>query len=326
MGTASDGSFYLDVQAGEYDVVASSEFVPGSPSIGSENPGVRIRVVEGNVCSSVSLRQPRRARLRLNATNLVTQEPIKDVDASFRLDAKEIWRGTANQQQELLVPGNSDLQVQVFARGYENSAVLAILPLQPGEVRELAVALRPVASGCVTGTVVDENGLSLQRARLQLASLSESGGSHDVAYSDENGHFRFDHVQPGRYAIFANVEGYPLPGEADGSEAATSVSPGGSCSDVSMKLGPKAAKLSVKVIDALTRKPIKDAEAWASAGDSQDAWTLRMIADPMPVPALISFDVYASAPGYAKAGPLSVSPLQAEEAHQVIIALQPKAK
>jgi hypothetical protein len=93
-----------------------------------------------------------------------------------------------------------------------------------------------------------------------------------------------------------------------------------------MKVGPKAAKLSVKVIDALTRKPIKDAEAWASAGDSQDAWTLRMIADPMPVPALISFDVYASAPGYAKAGPLSVSPLPAEEAHQVIIALQPKAK
>lgn len=329
VGTDSEGMFLLDrLPAGEYDVIACNEYVPGSPSIGPENEDahVRTRLVEGHVCSSVSLRQPRRARLRLRATNAVTQESIKPIDATFRLNAEEIWRGTANEQQELLVPVNAGLQVQVFAPGYENSDVLQISPLQPGEVRDLAVALRPVAMGCVSGTVVDAEAAALQGVRLQLDPISHGAGSQGIAFSDENGHFQFDQVQPGHYVIFAHADGYPLPGGVDGADAGAAVPPGRSCSDVSIKLGPKAAKLSVEVIDAVTRKPIKGAEAWAGAGDSQNAWTLRMVADPMPVPALTSFEVNASAPGYAKAEPLNISPLQPEEAHQVIIALQRKAE
>jgi hypothetical protein len=326
--TDSDGYFFADVPAGEYDVIATDRSDLASPGVVQAEPGdaLRTKVIAGKSCSSVSLRQPQRARLRFMATNALTEEFVDSVDASFRLNAKERWRGGTNEQQELLVPANSSLEVQVSARGYEDPELLQISPLQPGEAREVPVTLRPVAMGCITGTAVDEQGSPLGNATLQTSSQTQ-GGSCGRASTDASGHFRFDEVQPGAYTLFTQAKGYPLPGVEDGSVARVAVPPGRVCPEVSIRLGRKAARLSVKIADGVTRKPVKGAEVWVSGEYIQGGgWSLRAIADPTLVPALTAFEIHVTAQGYLKAPPRAFLPMQPEETQQLTIALQPESQ
>jgi len=330
VATGGDGYFVMDhVPAGkEYDVFTSDKDELGSMNSPKAKPSgaVRIRTVEDQ-CPEITLRQPPRARLHLKVTDLLTGEAVKSVASRFRFHGEWYWRGGTGEQGAFLVPPNSEIEIQIGAVGYEDSEILKASSPQPGKAREVAVALRPLQMGCITGSVVDQQGAPVAGARIQT---SAGGGNFDRRIpwktTDAKGRFRIDGAQPGGYAIFTQAEGYSLPGnQQDGSVTDVTVPSGSACADVAIKLGPRAAKLSVKVIDAVTQTPLEDAEVWA-AGNFVHAggWSQKVGADPTPVPALTQFNVYAHAAGYLNAQALTILPMQPEQTQQITIALQPK--
>ena len=55
---------------------------------------------------------------------------------------------------------------------------------------------------------------------------------------------------------------------------------GANCADATIRLGPKAAKLRVTVLNGMTQEPIKGAKVWLT-GDFEDqgGWSLRVSGD-----------------------------------------------
>jgi hypothetical protein len=329
--TDSDGRFRIDMMpVGEYDVATSDEYKGDLRSIKfpavKPSSAVRATALAGNQCSSVTLRQPPRARLHLNVSNLLTGEPIKSPVGSFRFGALSLWDGGTNKQGDLFVPPNADLEVHVGAHGYENSEIIKISSLQPGEVHEVSAALRPVQTGCLVGSAVDQQSLPVIGVKIQPSISAEHLETRVPSkLTDKNGRFRFDGVQPGDYTVFTDAAGYPPTLNQEGLEyARVSVQPISACADIAIRLGPKAAKLRVRVVDAVTRKPLQGSTVWLDGEHGgHGLWSLRVIGDPMLIPALRQFHVSARAQGYLRSQTLTISPLQPEETQQLTIELQP---
>lgn len=326
VGTDSDGEFEIDgLEAGErYAVLASDKPLPGyvRPSSMGEGGAAPTTVVAESECPSLTLRLPARARLLVKATNLLTGEPIKSVHAQFRFDIESSWGGDVEEHGELLVPPDSSIEVQVGAAGYAISDALTITTPEPGQERKVEVALRPVQMGCIAGAVIDEQGSGVAKARIQASSETERFLPPSFTSTDANGRFRIDSVQPGPHIIFVDAMDYPL--TLSGGHTRINVPPGVQCADAMIALGPKAAKLRVRVVDSVTQEPVKDAEVWLSGKYTNGGWGMRGIADPTPVPALSLITVHATAEGYVESQPVTVSPMEPEQTQEITIALQPK--
>jgi Carboxypeptidase regulatory-like domain len=323
--TDSDGFFKFDqLLAGEeYDVLASDKSFD-SDIDKSEMGAVHATAASESQCPRVTLLQRARAHLHVRATDMITGEPVKSVNAHFRLDSDNSWRGCIDEHGELLVPPGSDLGVQVGAAGYETSGVLRITTPQPDEADEVAVEMRPVQMGCIDGTVLDLEGRGVPGADIQTSSGPEDFQLGTRTSADANGQFRVGGIQPANYWIFVNATGYPpsLTRIID----RVPVPPGPNCASATVRLGPKAAKLRVTVINGMTQEPIMSAVVWLNGEfKPQGGWSLRVGRVVSPVPALTQFTVTARAESYETAQPLTISPMQPGETREVTIALTPKS-
>jgi hypothetical protein len=263
--TDSDGFFMLDqVLAGEeYEVLASDNPVVHSVSSAIKSVGAVQAIASAeNQCPSVTLLQPARAHLRVKATDMFTVEPVKSIQAHFRFDSEKSWRGGVDEHGELFVPPDSSLEVQIRAAGYENSEVLKIASPQPGDTFDVALESRPVQTGCIVGTALDLEGIGVSGAGIQTSSGGETFNMGAQTSTDSKGQFRISGVQPANYAIFVTAAGYPPSLTQSGMQTTVAVLPGANCADAMIRLGPKAAKLTVTVINGMTQEPIKGAEVW----------------------------------------------------------------
>jgi carboxypeptidase family protein len=325
VGTDSEGYFRIDsIPAGEYDLFTGDEVRGKLPNgrLNIDNSVAPTKSAATGQCSSVTMRRLPRARIRLAGKDLLTSQPISSVQARFRLNGQTEWRGFSDGQ-DLLVPPLTDLVVQLDALGYEESELVQTA-LQPGEQHELTVALRPTQIGCISGKVLDQSGVPVSGVRVQ----PDLAGEHlarqpGVRVTDKNGGFKFERVQPGSYNVFANAPTmeYPLPFDI----ASTVMVPASSgCAEITINLGPKAARLELKVIDAFTRQPLQGFTAHVFGGDgAHNSWSFAFIANPMPIPALITMSVSAAATGYQAAKDVAFGPLQPEETQQLTIELLP---
>lgn len=325
--TDEDGAFEIDeLHAGErYAVLASDKQFPGyvSPSSMREGGAAPATVVAEGECPSLTLHLPARARLLVEATNLLTGEPIRSVHAQFRFDTEWSWKSDVNERGELVAPPDSAFEVRIGAAGYATSAALKITTSKPGEEHEIAIALRPVQMGCISGTVIDEQGSGVPQARIQAISANERFLPSASTSTDAAGQFRIDGVQPGPHTILVDAAGYPFTAPYRVMTGIT-VTSGAPCADAIMALGPKAAKLRVRVVDSVTQEPVKDASVWLIGEYTNGGWSMRVIADPTPVPALSLITVHAAAEGYIESQPVTVSPMEPEQTQEITIALQPK--
>jgi hypothetical protein len=341
VGTDFDGSFRIDtaVLAGEgYDLLAreSSSFEQIVDS--SEIPeGAAIRAIAGEEdrCPFVTLRQRAPARLEVKAVNLLTGAPIPVVDAHFRFSGEKSWRGATDEKGELLLSPDTHLEVQVGAAGYEDSQVSDILTPEAGNKDDLSIALRPEETGCITGTLVDQKGLPVPKARIQAAdSMRQSFLSGGVTYSGADGRFEFEDMRPGKYLIFTYPAEYPMPLTQMEDVGHVTVASGIDCADASMRLGPRAAKLRVHVMDATTHELIKEAQVHMTGSLANGGWSQNVGADReepadgdraalIPVPALTTITVDASSKGYANSQTLTISPMQPQQVQDITILLQP---
>ncbi len=79
-----------------------------------------------------------------------------------------------------------------------------IRPLRAGETRRVDVTLKPVPRGsAVTGVVTNENGQPVVGATIEIEWQDDR-----IAYTDDEGRFRIDDVDPRRDAVIVRAAGY----------------------------------------------------------------------------------------------------------------------
>jgi hypothetical protein len=198
---------------------------------------------------------------------------------------------------------------------------------------DLPVALRPAPIGCITGTIVDQNGSPVPAAKIQAGAGGKGFESGEVTYSNADGRFKFEDMRPGEYLLFIYAAEYPLPVvQPQDTVGPVTVPLGTGCADASKSLGPRAAKLKLHVIHAITQEPLKDARAHLNGNHANGGgWSLNAGSDGpadndgailIEVPALTTFTIQAGGKGYADSQTLPLSPLQPQQVQEITIVLQ----
>jgi hypothetical protein len=334
-GTDRDGRFRItNLSPGNYGIATGEEFRADFFKMRFANAkdvkNVALTTVTAIVsgCPSVTLHRPQRAHIHLLAKDALTAQDVSTAKAAFRYNAQTSWNRNRNNEQDLIVPPLMEFQLQAGASGYEDSPIMTIPPLQPGETHELPLSLRPLQRGCISGQVVDQLGVPASGVSVQ-PSLAGDLMDRRVypKTTDKSGQFRFEGVHPGEYSLSPNALqlGYSeIPGHEN--DVFITVEPSAGCKDITINLGPKGAKIELKVMDAQTQQPLVGFETFVSGVLANGGTWLRSFnTTPVLVPALKSLDVVAGKNGYRDSKKVPVGPLQPEETRQITIELYPSA-
>jgi Carboxypeptidase regulatory-like domain len=137
-------------------------------------------------------------------------------------------------------------------------------PIRPAHARPGSTNQSAKGLGTIEGRVVTREGKPVSSATVYAFEYGRS----PMATTDGQGGFTLRNLPAGNHAIFAYKESDGFPnllwsfyGEAYAKEAFPVVNVGENqvVRDVIIRLGPQAGRLLIRVIDARTRQPIKDA-------------------------------------------------------------------
>jgi len=194
-------------------------------------------------------------------------------------------------------------------------------------------------SGVITGTVLDENGSPVAKARVHIGEkdvlvVHRLINFHDT---DADGHFRIAHVPWGTYLVLAGKEdaGYPdTQGTfySGGGTPTVVISEASPVADVTLNLGPKAGVLELEpVTDAITGKEIRSAAIRLKRAENPDLFiytsaTQRRLLIPAFTEVLIAITAggYKPWPGPDRAATEGRIFLNPEEVQKLQVTLQPE--
>jgi hypothetical protein len=173
--------------------------------------------------------------------------------------------------------------------------------------------------GSIRGTVVDDRGSPLSKARVHANALDGRPRGALIRYveTDENGRFIIDRLEWGKYAIFAMKEEseYPDLGASLYSNdifPTVTIVPQTPLADLRIQLGPKAGILTGSVVDATNGGPL-NARFKLTRAAAPDKW-LSTSAPPnyrLLLPSSTDVLIEVAAPGFktwTPAGPLQLHP------------------
>jgi len=165
---------------------------------------------------------------------------------------------------------------------------------------------RAQQGGLIRGTVMDENGVALQNAKVNAEPLDGRPRATLVRFveTDEKGLFLIDGLSWGRYAVFAMKEesGYPNMRASLYSNdvfPTVTIAPSSPEADLAIKLGPKAGVVTGSTTDLLNGAPV-DARFKLTRAASPEKW-LSMSAPPnfiILVPPSTEILLEVSSPGF----------------------------
>ncbi|HYE65559.1 MAG TPA: carboxypeptidase-like regulatory domain-containing protein [Pyrinomonadaceae bacterium] len=202
--------------------------------------------------------------------------------------------------------------------------------------------------GAIAGQVVDSAGNPVAGATVSAVPENQTAGgmppiTFTAASTDEGGRFYLEGVTPGTYIIYAAKEsaGYPSTSfnffVAD-PRSAPKVTVGEQqvAQNVLVRLGPKAARLVGRIVDAKTGQPVDRAEIFLTRADNPNNYHITGPNRPggdfqLLVPS-IAFKIKVSAPGYqdwyfgndGKKERASVMQIAPNATQELTIALRPK--
>jgi hypothetical protein len=330
-GTDSDGRFRIaNLSAGDYGIATGEEFRADFNKIRFADvkdvrniPLATVTAFEGG-CSFITLHRPQRAHIHLLAKDALTTQDVSAAKAAFRYNSETSWN--RSNDQDLIVPPLMEFQLQAGASGYEDSPIMTIPALQPGETHELPLSLRPLQRGCISGQVIDQLGVPASGVSVH-PDLKGDLMDRRVrsTNTDKSGQFRFEGVHPGEYWISTDARklGYfVIPGHEN--DVPITVEPSAGCKDITINLGPKGARIELKVIDSQTQQPLVGFETFVSGVFANGGtWSRIAGTTPVLVPALKSLGIAVGKNGYQVSKKVAVGPLQPEETQQITIELYP---
>ncbi len=209
------------------------------------------------------------------------------------------------------------------------------------------LVLSAVDSGSISGVVVSGGGTPVGDARVcAIPADRPINGRIPNFPADGQGRFRIGGLSPGRYSViaFKLSEGYPDPGvfaffATDRNHFPTVTVEAGRVTETTVNLGLKAGRLSIRVLDGRTGRPVTSAGMeLVRRDDPQNSLSTgaRLGDDPGTVwswvPPLTPFSIRISADGYAswstedEADPaLRFLQLQPQEERVLVVKLEPRA-
>jgi hypothetical protein len=272
-------------------------------------------------CSTLTLYRPVRAKIHLVARNLLTGESISNVTAAYQHSNQTEWAFAVMENNSVLVPPHTDLQLRVGATGYELSTI-DVAAVQPGEQIELPVSLRPTAMGCIRGKVLDDQRKPVADAKVQVQPQDNLYPTKR-SVTNKNGEFHLARLQPGPYSILTEASPAQYSMVATNNNLAYfAIQPGAGCGEITINLGPKAAQLKVTVVDARTRQRPRSLDGSVSG----DTWTINLFRDPLLAPVLVlvpafnTVSISIRADGY-RTVKAEIPPLQPEEIREIKVEL-----
>ena len=269
------------------------------------------------------------ARLAARNENLYMRTIIKQLPLPSRIgaDTYVLWGvapgGRIAYMGSLPTTDIDDAETYVRVGGF-NSADLDLLitaemrrpAMRPSGLRAVSSTATPTevagpAFGAIEGRVVDEEGRPLAGAAVEIRPVDQTivAGALPVAYTDDAGKFFLDGIAPGTHMIYASKEeeNYPATFLAFFVADPTSI-PKVTVYDrqvtegTIVRLGPKAARLVGRIVDAQTGQPVEEAEIvlyrednadnYFSFGLNMDAGRFQRLIPP------IGFRMKVSSPGY----------------------------
>jgi hypothetical protein len=193
--------------------------------------------------------------------------------------------------------------------------------------------------GVITGTVLDEHGSPVVRAKVLITEKGVFVVHRVLQFheTDADGHFRIAHVHWGTYIVTAGKEdaGYADTGlglHCNNAYQIVMLTEDSASADVTLNLGPKAGVLDLEpVTDELIGREIRSAAITLRCADNNDLFiTTSTTVGRILVPALANVVVNITAAGYkpwpapdraATEGRITLRP---EQTQKLQVSLQPE--
>ena len=112
-----------------------------------------------------------------------------------------MFQGVSQEDYKLKVRRRGFLDTEYGANGLDERGK----PIKAQNSENLRIELSPAAG--ITGTIRDNDGEPVEAAYVIVIKVAEGGEESDSTTTDDQGHFRFSRLGPGKYTIAANTEG-----------------------------------------------------------------------------------------------------------------------
>jgi|GEM_PF-3466575 protocatechuate 3,4-dioxygenase beta subunit len=280
-------------------------------------------------CTPLNIHRTRAGKLRIRLKDQSTGQTIAEPQANFRWAGHEGWDQVSLFGDILLVPTSRPLEVQVGAKGYQSGDIVDVIPLQPGEERTLALTLQPVGIGCLSGVVVDAAGKPVAGITVQplLQNDPLNAKSALQTQTDERGKFQMDDLHPGVYELFVNSPKKGYDGFSTmrtyGHYPEAKVLPSTSCAEIKVSLTPPQARLQVRVVDAVTQRPIANFKVRVQSTTPAKGWEVNSITKEALVPPGKPCTLEVRAEGYRTSRRIPLGTFHPSEVRRMKIQLRP---
>lgn len=336
--TGEGGQFqFFDLPPGKYRIQTHNQDLGYTFSNMADFTGTfddpEVEVSMQTECTQITIkREPRAGRLRLKLIDASTGKDIEQPLAAFRrVDGSHVWNQISVYQNDLLIPPGMLVEVQFGAIGYQKTEIIKQAPLQPSEVRVLAVNLQPVGVGCFGGTVLAIDGSPVPGIKVQPLLEDDPLDAKFPLFTttDKSGKFEIGNLHPGTYQVFVDGQDKGYTGfstmKAYGVFPQVHVLASKTCAEMNIGLSPPGGHLHVDVIDASTNLPVKDFKYTVKSTISKQSWSSESITEDLVLPPDKPCTLEVHADGYQPSAEQSLGSIQPGEVRRVKVALQPLA-